>query len=324
MESGNAVLTTIQNSENGRALKYLKEREKNRAELEKKKQAEEAKSKKRQFASIDNKYGASHADSLEAQFSKEIVGLVSAKEFKEKRAKIDELIRTGQSGAAAAEPKKAVVKSRIKTAKLSFGDEVSDSDSNSDSEEAPPPKKKFGFGKDKSVDTSFLADAERDSKLNSERAKLIAQYEEEQEVIKAERLQITYSYWDGSGHRREIEVTKGHTIQKFLHECRVQLQAEFPELKGKPAENLLYIKEDLIIPHHTTFYELIKNKARGKSGPLFAFDVHEDIRQLNDSRVEKDESHAGKIVDRKWSLKGLIFFIQFRFLSLFFFSFQVW
>jgi hypothetical protein len=31
---------------------------------------------------------------------------------------------------------------------------------------------------------------------------------------------------------------------------------------------LLYVKEDLIIPHQHTFYELIINKARGKSGPV--------------------------------------------------------
>lgn len=40
-------------------------------------------------------------------------------------------------------------------------------------------------------------------------------------------------------------------------------------------DTMLYIKEDLIIPNGLTFYELIVNKARGKSGPLFHFDVHE-------------------------------------------------
>ena len=55
----------------------------------------------------------------------------------------------------------------------------------------------------------------------------------------------------------------------------------------------MYVKEDLIIPHHISFYDLISTKARGKSGPLFHFDVHEDIRTQNDARIEKDESHAG-------------------------------
>ena len=58
--------------------------------------------------------------------------------------------------------------------------------------------------------------------------------------------------------------------------------------------------EDLIIPGHYTFYDFIVNKARGKSGPLFNFDVHDDVRLLADASVEKDESHAGKVVERSW------------------------
>jgi protein FAM50 len=42
------------------------------------------------------------------------------------------------------------------------------------------------------------------------------------------------------------------------------------------------------------------SKARGKSGPLFYFDAHDDVRLLADATVEKDESHAGKVVDRSW------------------------
>ena len=33
----------------------------------------------------------------------------------------------------------------------------------------------------------------------------------------------------------------------------------------------------------------------GKSGPLFNFDVQEDIRIKSDAAVEKNESHAGKL-----------------------------
>ena len=56
------------------------------------------------------------------------------------------------------------------------------------------------------------------------------------------------------------------------------------------------------IPHsqHYTFYNFIVNKARGKSGPLFNFDVHDDVRLLADASKEKDESHAGKVVERSW------------------------
>jgi hypothetical protein len=48
---------------------------------------------------------------------------------------------------------------------------------------------------------------------------------------------------------------------------------------------------------------------RGKSGPLFHFDVHEDVRTINDARIEKDESHAGKIVERHWCVCLCMFFL---------------
>ncbi|EEB93487.1 hypothetical protein MPER_07843 [Moniliophthora perniciosa FA553] len=109
-------------------------------------------------------------------------------------------------------------------------------------------------------------------------------------------MEITYSYWDGSGHRKTVTCKKGDAISTFLEKCRQQ----FPELRGVSVDNLMYVKEDLIIPHHYTFYDFIVNKARGKSGPLFNFDVHDDVRLLADATKEKDESHAGKVVERSY------------------------
>ena len=52
-----------------------------------------------------------------------------------RRAKIDEAIRTGQSGETGEVQEKTKIKSRVKKNTLSFGDDVSDSDdSNSDSD----------------------------------------------------------------------------------------------------------------------------------------------------------------------------------------------
>lgn len=97
-----------------------------------------------------------------------------------------------------------------------------------------------------------------------------------QEDMKEEPVEITYSYWDGSGHRKTVSVRlkasghrpdaplqsadsfrfdplglcrsqckKGDTIAQFLDKCRQQ----FPELRAVSVDNLMYIKEDLIIPH---------------------------------------------------------------------------
>lgn len=155
-------------------------------------------------------------------------------------------------------------------------------------------------GKDPSVATDFLPDAEREAEQNRKRQKLKNEWTGAQERLKNESLEVTYSYWDGSGHRRSIVISKGFEIRKFIEMVRQALVPEFPELRGVSTENLMYVKEDLIIPHHYSFYDLISTKARGKSGPLFHFDVHDDVRLINDIRVEKDESHPGKIVERRW------------------------
>lgn len=42
---------------------------------------------------------------------------------------------------------------------------------------------------------------------------------------------------------------KKTTVGKYLELVKQQLVSEFAELRGVSAENLLYVKEDLIIPH---------------------------------------------------------------------------
>jgi len=61
--------------------------------------------------------------------------------------------------------------------------------------------------------------------------------------IQAEPVTITYSYWDGSGHRRTITVKKGDTVGQFLSAVRQQLQPEFREMRATSVENILYVKE---------------------------------------------------------------------------------
>ena len=45
----------------------------------------------------------------------------------------------------------------------------------------------------------------------------ILEWEEKQERLKAEPVTVTYSYWDGSGHRREITLPKGTTVSALRH-----------------------------------------------------------------------------------------------------------
>lgn len=160
--------------------------------------------------------------------------------------------------------------------------------------------KRARIGKDPTVVTDFLPDKERDEKEQELRKQLKLEYEALVEKEKLEKIEVVYSYYDGTGHRHQVTIPKGYTIGKFLDMVRIDLSVKFPELAKITGNDLLYIKEDLIIPHNHTFYELISTKARGKSGPLFAFDVREDVRLLHDVRIEKDDSHPGKVVERRW------------------------
>ena len=150
------------------------------------------------------------------------------------------------------------------------------------------------------VDTAFLPDAARDAAKAERRAQAAAEWLAAQEEAKKAPLQIVYSYWDGAGHRRKLTTERGATIHAFLEKARDQLSREFPDLRRVAAENLMYVKEDLIVPSHFSFHDLIVAKARGKSGPMFDFSAREDVRLVGDVRTESDAVAPGEGRLRAW------------------------
>lgn len=218
------------------------------------------------------------------------MGLVSKEEFTRRREELEKIELERQASAEGEGKKKKKKKKAAANSTLSFGDDLDEGESS----EAPK-EKKPKLGKNPNVDTGFLPDRDREANDQKRREELARKYKEEQDLIKAEMIEITYSYWDGKGQRHEVKINKGATIDQFLNKCREQVR----ELRSNSSTDLMYVKEDLILPHTLTFYELISKKARGKSGPLFTFDVHDDVRLLGDHRVEKDESHAGKVMEKR-------------------------
>ena len=174
---------------------------------------------------------------------------------------------------------------------LSFADE-DDEEDEEEVEDSPPKKKRFGMNPD--VNTKFLPDRDRDDEENRLREQLRQTWETKQKTIKEEEVEITYSYWDGSGHRKTIFVKKGNSVYQFLCKVLEAIRPEFPELKVATADQLMFVKEDLIIPQHNTFYDFIVSRARGKTGPLFDFGAHEDIRLRHDATIEKVNNRRSK------------------------------
>ena len=251
---------------------------------------------------IDDKFdGAEVQADKDQQFRAATVGLVTAADFNRLR-EVSERRDSDADALPSPDAKSKTTKASKKKKKkmmstLSFAD---DEDQDDGDMEPSPVKKKSK--KDTSVDTSFLPDKDRAATLATEERRLKREWTDSQALIKSEKLAITFSYWDGSGHRREIVVTKGSTVGEFLDAASGDLQKEFREVGG--ADTLMYVKEDLMLPQDITFYDLISTKARGKSGPLFKFDVSSDIQfgaaAAADARVERDDSHPGKVVDRRW------------------------
>ena len=286
--------------------------------------------------SMNDKFDSNAALSYEEQvFRSKTVGLVTAEQFKkaqEESAELakkrkqgllnedgtaaDEVGMTEEENARAEKKRKKELKLKKKKKKkmlntLSFADAddaydfVSDLKDDEMNKSRTDDSTKNEIKKDPNIDTSFLPDKMREDKLVAERRRLKNEWIENQNKIKKELLELIYSYWDGSGHRRNVTVQKGDSISQFLDKVRRDLGKEFREMANASSDALLYVKEDLIIPHDITFYDLIVTKARGKSGPLFNFDVHDDVRVGPlDRRVEKDESHPGKVVERQWYEKN--------------------
>ncbi|KAJ1610930.1 hypothetical protein OJ253_1052 [Cryptosporidium canis] len=314
----------------------------------------------------------------EEQFRSKTVGLVSVETYKRHMSSIR---RGGQSESS---PKKARTRPepRPKTNKpctLSFDfdqeiedgghgggsptktlgrpvDELAEGHQGAIGARGEAPRLDFGaIGKDSTTDTSFLPDKKRELEEAREKERLRTEELEQEERLKREIIEVVFSYWDGSGHRRSVRVPRNTTIGEFLEECRLKLKSEFKEFSRLSSSacmhcfnnakslqcalaflncsaSLMYIKEDVILPHTITFHELIKTKARGKSGklgakmahpvqntellaalgPLFHFNVFDDVREMHDARKETTESHAGKVVKRQWYEKNKHVFPAYR------------
>ena len=88
----------------------------------------------------------------------------------------------------------------------------------------------------------------------------------------------------------------------YNHQVRKELSSQFSELRGISGEYLMYIKDDLIIPHSYKFYDLIVTKSRGKSGwEMFKSLGSRDKDSGNRKNVvDKDGGHPGKVITRSW------------------------
>ncbi|XP_060230430.1 protein FAM50A isoform X4 [Meriones unguiculatus] len=199
-------------------------------------------------SNIDKKFSA-HYDAVEAELKSSTVGLVTLNDMKAKQEALvkereKQLAKKEQSKELQLKLEKLREKERKKEAKrkissLSFTleeeeggeeeEEVAMYEEELEREEITTKKKKLGKNPD--VDTSFLPDRDREEEENRLREELRQEWEAKQEKIKSEEIEITFSYWDGSGHRRTVKMKKGNTVQQFLQRALEILRKDFSELR---------------------------------------------------------------------------------------------
>lgn len=217
-------------SEAGRAMQLMKKREiaQQEIELRKKKIEDDLK-----IHNIENKF-ATHYNAVEQQLKTSTIGLVTLNEMK---AKQENIVKERERKLAQKEREKEQEKERALAAKqaeknkqkrqiqaLSFNLEE---DEDEEDVEIPNvvtktsvksknvqqykhvPKK---IKKNPDVDTSFLPDREREEEENRLREELRQEWAKKQNALKEEEIEITFSYWDGSGHRRGVIMKKGKYI----------------------------------------------------------------------------------------------------------------
>jgi protein FAM50 len=180
-------------------------------------------------------------DDVHTALGRATIGLVTLSDFRNKQTQLQEqaaaaAVAAGSTAAArpvtdadkkraaAAAAKKPVPRPQALSFALDEDDPNSAGGGGSASDSGTEPAvKRPKLLKNPDVDTSFLPDRERERQDQLERARLAAEWREQQERLKKEAIEITYSYWDGTGHRAKLVCKKGDTVSIFLEKARYAL-----------------------------------------------------------------------------------------------------
>jgi protein FAM50 len=211
------IRTVEGNVAGSRAARLEKQRLEEQEDFERRKRQRLEESNKK--LEIHSKFQTARIGSIQEQaFRDKTVGLVTAEQFMKaanEKEQVGDDDESNLSPEALAKRKKildSAKKEKLKESKkkkkekrkqvalLSFGDEVIDDEEPQDEEEweKTPTKLNTPSKKDPTIDTSFLPDKLREEQIQAERIRLEKEWKERQIEIKQEKLEIVYSYWDGS------------------------------------------------------------------------------------------------------------------------------
>ena len=269
--------------------------------------------------SINTDKFVKESEDLNRKLAKDTVGLVHLNQFQ----KIREDIESDDNKGLEERDKEGIRRRKMQQAasKLSFEvDELIDEDSN-DVEEATVVIKKSRLGADPSVKSYFEASdylEATSAALESSKDRLEQEKRHKDEKKKSSLVRLTLSFYDGADHRFCVDFRRGDRLLDVLKKC----QQEYGPLKGVLLDDLMLVKENLILPSDLSVFDLedmgaLKDGGRGPyhSSDLFSFilqakdqkgtinsgDPTSTAPLLNpDEMIETDASRNAKICSRVW------------------------
>lgn len=237
---------------------------------------------------LDNMF-STQKSTYEEVFRKSLIGLQTQKEFLSKKE-----VLSLQKDVKKLNKKKKLEKEKKKHNLLTFV--IKDNEQNNLDTFICDSKK---CKKNPAIDTSFLPDITRDKADEKLKEKIREEFIDLQDSLKKSIIEITFSYWDGSNHRRTMRIERGTLIVEFLELACKELEKNFVSLRGLHGNNLMFIKGDLIIGHSYNFQDIILVKAYGfNKQKLFQLEEWEDTEK--NEIYFKDNGVQGKIVTHVW------------------------
>lgn len=254
------------------------------------------------------------SEDLNRKLAKDTVGLVHLNQFQRIREVIEgdeEGEKDGESEAKEREERER--KRKQAASKLSFALDEEEDDWESDK------LKKSRLGADPTVKSYFEASdyvAATSAAIESSRDRIEQEKRARDEKKKSTPVRLTLSFYDGADHRFCVDFRRGDRLLDVLKKCQV----EYGPLKGVLLEDLMLVKENVILPLDRSVFDFEEMGALkdGGRGPYHNSDLFSFIPQAKDQKsansgeatstapinpdemIETDASRNAKICSRVW------------------------
>lgn len=273
--------------------------------------------------SINTEKFVKESEDLNKKLAKDTVGLVHLNQFQKIREDIETEEREGGKNKEKEEQERKRKLKQQAASKLSFEiDELLDEEGEGEGEEVEKTeneRKKSRLGADPTVKSYFEASdfaAATSAALDSSKERQEREKSARDEKRKSSAVRLTLSFYDGADHRFCVDFRRGDLLREVLKKCQI----EYGPLRGVLLENLMFVKENLILPTDLSVFDLeelgaLKDGGRGPyaNSDLFSFILQaKDQKSANngegtsaaplnpDEMIETDASRNAKICTIAW------------------------